>query len=597
MEDPITISMTVKYDSSKYLKPAFEDAYKVLKGDLVAGFKLPLPKQRNITWDWKQRSFTFFWVQPRGSLLHSQLKSRADDTPEHKALFKRLSIIDVVYEETPYVGDPLQDPSARPTNPTSNVYRSAPTEYVKRPRVKSHLNPEGGFIKVKEEQAEDFILSAIDTVSLLSRVGPPQPSSQFVPSRKWSDSNKNSSFTSETPDVHTTRRKSPSAENGLEPSVSQPCALPSIFEMPHSPSKPLFIVPSAPSPRPSSSGSDMSITSPSIARTPAILPVQVPTSFSSSVVPIPVPVPVPNDDAMQGIVEHAHQHAASTETPGGPTITKTNDQLPVKDGISHRQALGTLKAPEESRPLASCSDVVEAPSERLTPPGLWNWQPRPPQSPPRVGFSDLSADIKPPWPSGAIQPTSSSYTSMAIETSSASPSKTEGTPNRVARWDVFTSSQRPGSPSPSRTRDLDTSSRTSQSQSSQVRLDNHPYRRPPPKPSDGPEINQLTRELWDIRREMTKHEAKEKSIRKRLKEMNALKSADDPNETFTQIALRSKLESLERELEDERRRRSEAERSLDDVRQECRAPFIVPALLEAFITISKLSNKALQPES
>lgn len=57
--------------------------------------------------------------------------------------------------------------------------------------------------------------------------------------------------------------------------------------------------------------------------------------------------------------------------------------------------------------------------------------------------------------------------------------------------------------------------------------------------------------------------------------------------------LKTRLEKIESELASERRRRVEAEQSLDDIQRECREPFVVPALLDAFITISKLTTRVM----
>lgn len=60
-------------------------------------------------------------------------------------------------------------------------------------------------------------------------------------------------------------------------------------------------------------------------------------------------------------------------------------------------------------------------------------------------------------------------------------------------------------------------------------------------------------------------------------------------ERFSVLKLR--LERLEAELQTERRLRLEAEKSLEDIKKERSAPFIVPALLDAFLALSKLSSK------
>jgi hypothetical protein len=48
------------------------------------------------------------------------------------------------------------------------------------------------------------------------------------------------------------------------------------------------------------------------------------------------------------------------------------------------------------------------------------------------------------------------------------------------------------------------------------------------------------------------------------------------------------------QLQEERRRRIEAEKVMMDVERECREPFVVPALLEAFVKLSRLTSDALE---
>lgn len=47
---------------------------------------------------------------------------------------------------------------------------------------------------------------------------------------------------------------------------------------------------------------------------------------------------------------------------------------------------------------------------------------------------------------------------------------------------------------------------------------------------------------------------------------------------------------LEKELDRERKKRVEAEGILNDVERECRTPFVVPAMMEAFKTISRVTT-------
>jgi len=56
-------------------------------------------------------------------------------------------------------------------------------------------------------------------------------------------------------------------------------------------------------------------------------------------------------------------------------------------------------------------------------------------------------------------------------------------------------------------------------------------------------------------------------------------------------AIKARVALLERELRDERQKRVEAESALKDVERECRMPFVVPALLESFLAISKLTRE------
>ena len=50
---------------------------------------------------------------------------------------------------------------------------------------------------------------------------------------------------------------------------------------------------------------------------------------------------------------------------------------------------------------------------------------------------------------------------------------------------------------------------------------------------------------------------------------------------------------LETELGMERRKRKLAEAALDDVQRECKRPFVVPALLNTFVAISRLTSELL----
>ena len=57
--------------------------------------------------------------------------------------------------------------------------------------------------------------------------------------------------------------------------------------------------------------------------------------------------------------------------------------------------------------------------------------------------------------------------------------------------------------------------------------------------------------------------------------------------------MKARLQMVEQQLKQERRRRIDAEATLKDIERECREPFVVPALLDAFITISKITSQVM----
>ena len=59
------------------------------------------------------------------------------------------------------------------------------------------------------------------------------------------------------------------------------------------------------------------------------------------------------------------------------------------------------------------------------------------------------------------------------------------------------------------------------------------------------------------------------------------------------LAMKTRLQMVERELREERMQRIRAEEALKDIQRECRAPFVVPALFEAFLMISNVTSRAM----
>jgi len=65
--------------------------------------------------------------------------------------------------------------------------------------------------------------------------------------------------------------------------------------------------------------------------------------------------------------------------------------------------------------------------------------------------------------------------------------------------------------------------------------------------------------------------------------------------TFLLEDVKDRLAELEAQLSQERKLREEAENAIADIRRECRAPFVVPSLLDAFRQISELTTRAMEP--
>ncbi|GLB40897.1 hypothetical protein LshimejAT787_0901120 [Lyophyllum shimeji] len=102
----------------------------------------------------------------------------------------------------------------------------------------------------------------------------------------------------------------------------------------------------------------------------------------------------------------------------------------------------------------------------------------------------------------------------------------------------------------------------------------------------------LTRELWDVRRQIMGGVARETAI------MSELRALDPENSNLSTKALedsamRARLQEVEAKLIEERNLRMQAEAALADVQRECKEPFVVPALFEAFAMISKATTQVV----
>ncbi|KZT70678.1 hypothetical protein DAEQUDRAFT_725229 [Daedalea quercina L-15889] len=121
----------------------------------------------------------------------------------------------------------------------------------------------------------------------------------------------------------------------------------------------------------------------------------------------------------------------------------------------------------------------------------------------------------------------------------------------------------------------------------------------------------LTREISDVRREIYALSARDIALSLQLKRLGARPPPRPPAETpgpaaaTTQIEdeisdLRAQLKAesearagAESALREERRRRELAEAVVADARRECKVPFVVPALMDALMDMSRLTGDVL----
>jgi len=104
--------------------------------------------------------------------------------------------------------------------------------------------------------------------------------------------------------------------------------------------------------------------------------------------------------------------------------------------------------------------------------------------------------------------------------------------------------------------------------------------------TDTSDVDQLTRELREIRDQILAAKAIENRLLVHLQRLGA-GAPKLPMEIDCQDIDNSELSV---QLQIERQKRVEAEQALKDVERECKEPFVVPALLKAFVNISKLTS-------
>ncbi|KAJ7267224.1 hypothetical protein C8J57DRAFT_1327050 [Mycena rebaudengoi] len=120
---------------------------------------------------------------------------------------------------------------------------------------------------------------------------------------------------------------------------------------------------------------------------------------------------------------------------------------------------------------------------------------------------------------------------------------------------------------------------------------------PSPRTTQDAHIQQYRRELWEVRRRLNDDVAQEMTLLRSLTDLGAEEVlVETPHTVGDNFATKARIQHLEAELQMERKMGKELEDQLADIRRECPEPFVVPALLDAFITISKLTSQALEED-
>ncbi|KAK7052136.1 hypothetical protein R3P38DRAFT_1636998 [Favolaschia claudopus] len=97
------------------------------------------------------------------------------------------------------------------------------------------------------------------------------------------------------------------------------------------------------------------------------------------------------------------------------------------------------------------------------------------------------------------------------------------------------------------------------------------------QPPNQPGAQHLTRQYWDIRRQISTLAVRGEALEQRLRTLHIR----DPDIYLSSPALSRRLSRAKQELMEERERSRTVERILQDIRQECRTPAVIPMLLSA----------------
>jgi len=104
------------------------------------------------------------------------------------------------------------------------------------------------------------------------------------------------------------------------------------------------------------------------------------------------------------------------------------------------------------------------------------------------------------------------------------------------------------------------------------------------------DVHNLRRELWEVRRRMNVEILREREISEKLRAHGVQEPPNVREDQDSEFATKARVQQLESELQTERALRRKADALVQDVRRECKTPFVVPALFDAFAEISQMTS-------
>ncbi|KAF8915729.1 hypothetical protein CPB85DRAFT_1293044 [Mucidula mucida] len=100
-------------------------------------------------------------------------------------------------------------------------------------------------------------------------------------------------------------------------------------------------------------------------------------------------------------------------------------------------------------------------------------------------------------------------------------------------------------------------------------------------------------ELLDVRKRMRELAIREQELSVQLNDV-ATSDVSTTDMAPSELSANTQVRLLQTELAAERQKRKESEAIISDIRRECRAPFVVPALLDAFLSVSHATNSSMK---